>query len=160
MMDGAMVRVVWTAAAFGVLLSGCAPLPLTPSTTPGGITGEPITLDTLDPKVREYFARVREKIKAHWTFPCVTNPATQACEYRNVRLHIEFGILKNGVVQYVEVRQGAGAGLEIYDRNAVEAIKRASPFPAMSPEVLAIVKEGSTGLPVTANFNYVFSPPR
>ena len=159
----ATVRTVWTAAVLSILLSACATgpngMPWTLASRPdrGGIEGTVIPLDTLDLKVKGYFAGVKEKIRSNSVFPCVKEAATQACSYKNARVTVEFGILKNGMVQYVEVRQGAGAGLEIYDASAVEAIKRSSPFPALSPEVIAILKDGSTGVPVTSTFQYTIS---
>ena len=151
---------VWAAMALGVLLASCATEPgsrhsMASRPDRGGIAGDAINLESLDPSVRDYLARVRDKIKSTWVFPCVTDPATQACEYKNAQIRLEFGILKNGAVQYVEVRQAGGAGLEIYDRHAMEAIWRASPFPVMPPGVVATLKEGSTGMPVVGRFNYV-----
>ena len=156
------IRTVWAATALGVLLSSCAPAPRTdgPRQDRGGIAGDAISLESVDPSVKEYLVRVREKIRSTWVFPCVTDPATQACVYKSAQISLEFGILKNGVLQYVELQKKAGDGLEIYDRHAVEAIQRASPFPVMPPEVVATLKQGSTGMPVVARFNYVVDPSR
>jgi hypothetical protein len=125
----------------------------------GGVDGTAISIETADSNLREYLARVKEKIKRNWAYPCVKNPATQECEYKNAKLNIEFGILKNGVVAYVELRQGAGAGLETYDYYAIEAIKGSSPFPVMPPEIVVALKQGSTGMPVVVTLKYVVDVP-
>lgn len=118
----------------------------------GGITGEPIPLDSPDPKFGEYLARVKEKIQANWGFPCVKNHVTKDCEYRSAQLVIEFGILKDGRVQFVELRRSSG--MEIYDDYALNAIKLSSPFPEIPRDIMLTLK-GSTGLPIAATFNYM-----
>src|SRR5678815_3878530 len=35
----------------------------------GGVEGEPIPLDTTDPKYQDYFNQIRERIKAKWIYP-------------------------------------------------------------------------------------------
>src|SRR5262245_35433765 len=35
----------------------------------GGVDGEPIPLDTPEPKYQDYFNKIREKIKANWIYP-------------------------------------------------------------------------------------------
>lgn len=159
------------ATALGVLLSSCSTLPpsgpqkaqTTPPTAArpdrGGIDGAAISIETADPNLRGYLDRVKEKIKSNWTYPCVKNPTTQECEYKNAKLNIEFGILKNGEVAYVKLRQGAGVGLETYDQYGIEAIKGSSPFPVMPSEVVVTLKRGSTGLPVVVTLNYVVDVP-
>src|SRR5262245_1148984 len=87
----------------------------------GGIEGEPIPLDSPDPKYSDYLDRVRRMIKDKWIYPCIPNTATRQCEYKSAHLEIEFGIAKDGRVPFVLVRLPSQHG--IYDEYAVNAIK-------------------------------------
>jgi TonB family protein len=113
----------------------------------GGIEGEPVPLDSKDPKYSDYLERIRRMIKEKWSYPCVKNLATRECEYKSAQLVIEFGIAKDGKVPFVSVRRQSG--YEIYDEYAVNAIKLASPFPPV-PDSMS-----RTGLPILATFSYV-----
>jgi TonB family protein len=114
----------------------------------GGIEGEPIPLDSPDPKYSDYLDRVRRMIKDKWIYPCVPNPInTRQCEYKSAQLEIEFGIAKDGRVPFVIVRAPSQHG--IYDEYAVNAIKLASPFPPVPDEM------GKKGIPILARFNYI-----
>ena len=116
----------------------------------GGIEGEPIGLDSTDPKYNDFLDRVRRLIKANWGYPCVRDPATRECEYKSATLVVAFGILKDGRLQIVEIRRSSG--ISIYDDYAVNAIKLASPFPEVPP---AMIQRGSAGVPILATFNYI-----
>jgi hypothetical protein len=35
----------------------------------GGIEGDPIPLDTPDPKYKDYFKQIRERVKSKWIYP-------------------------------------------------------------------------------------------
>jgi TonB family protein len=112
-----------------------------------GIEGEPIALDSKDPRYSDYLDRVRRAIKEKWGFPCIKNPATHECEYKTTQLIIEFGIAKDGTVPFVNVvRQ---SGYPIYDDYAVNAVKLAAPFPPI-PDSFS-----KTGVPIHATFSYV-----
>jgi hypothetical protein len=155
------------AAALCVLLPSCTPATSAPARLPGGglsdrggIEGAAISLEHPDSELRDYLGSIRTMIRSNWVYPCVRDDVTPACEFKSATLSVEFGILKNGVLQFVELRQSAGAGLEIYDHHALEAIKRSSPFPVMPQDVVAALKPGSTGLPIVATFNYVVAFPR
>lgn len=113
----------------------------------GGIEGEPVGLDSKDPKYSDYLDRVRRMIKEKWSYPCVKNPATLECEYKSGQLVIEFGIAKDGHVPFVLVRRSSG--FIVMDDYAVNAVKLASPFPAV-PDIVS-----RTGFPILATFNYV-----
>src|SRR5262245_28287366 len=70
-----------TALLFIVLLAGCqatrsSPAPVTQE--PALFQGEPIRLDApdLDPRYRDYFARLSRMIRDKWSYPCVPNAAT------------------------------------------------------------------------------------
>jgi TonB family protein len=119
----------------------------------GGIDGEPIPLDSKDPRYGDYLELVRRKIQANWSYPCVKNPVTHVCEHKGAQLIIEFGILKDGRVQFVELRQSSG--FEIYDDYAINAIKLSSPFPDIPPPMILAMKRGSTGIAIVAHFHYI-----
>jgi len=119
----------------------------------GGIEGEPIPLNSTDPNFSDYLDRVRRQIKQNWGYPCVKNGETRECEYKTASLVVEFGILKAGVVQFVEVRRSSG--FAIYDDYAVNAIKLGSPFPPVPKEMMVHMKVTSTGVSIVAIFTYM-----
>jgi protein TonB len=116
-----------------------------------GIEGEPVPFDSKDPNFSDYLDRVRALIKRHWSYPCVKNADTRGCEYKTGVLVIEFGILRNGQLGFVELHRSSG--YSIMDDYAQNAIKLASPFPAI-PATLLQNRKGA-GLPILARFNYV-----
>jgi periplasmic protein TonB len=101
----------------------------------GGVEGEPIPLDTPDPKYQDYFNQIRERIKAKWIYP-------REAGDRGIggQLLIEFHIAKDGKLSMVELRRSSGT--EILDDYALRAIQLAQPFPpvpdAIAKQVLAI----------------------
>ncbi len=113
----------------------------------GGIEGEPVPLDSRDPKYSDYLDRVRRMIKERWGYPCVKHPGTGECEYKSAQLVVEFGIAKDGKVPFVTVMRSSG--WTIYDDYAVNAIKLAAPFPPV-PDAISL-----KGIPILATFNYV-----
>ena len=110
-----------------------------------GIEGEPIPLDSTNPKYSDYLDRVRRMIKEKWGYPCIKRPGD--CEYKTAQLSIEFGIAKDGHVPFVNVMRSSG--FAVYDEYAVNAVKLASPFPPV-PDSLS-----KTGFPINATFNYI-----
>jgi outer membrane biosynthesis protein TonB len=116
-----------------------------------GIEGEPVPLDSKDPDFSDYLERVRQLIKKHWSYPCVKNTDTRECEYKSGVLLIEFGILRNGQLGFVELQRSTG--FPIMDDYAANAIKLASPFPVI-PAALLQNRTGA-GLPIRARFNYL-----
>jgi outer membrane biosynthesis protein TonB len=120
----------------------------------GGIVGEPLPLESKDSDLADYFERIKRLIKQNWVYPCVKDARTSVCEYKSAELIIEFGILKPGPVQYVEVMRASPWG--IYNDYAVNAIKLASPFPPVPPAVMARMSKGSNGAAITARFVYVY----
>ena len=118
-----------------------------------GIEGEPIPLDSSDPKYNDYLERVRRMIKEKWGYPCIKDIATGHCDYKSARLVIVFGILKDGRVPTLEV--ALQSGYPIYDDYAANAIRLAQPFPPVPAALLASAKSGSTGVKIQAAFQYV-----
>jgi TonB family protein len=101
----------------------------------GGVEGEPIPLDTPDPKYQDYFRILRERIQSKWSYP-------REAGDRGIggALLIEFHIAKDGRLAYLEVRRSSG--VEVLDEYAVNAVKLAQPFPPvpdnLAKQVLAI----------------------
>jgi outer membrane biosynthesis protein TonB len=118
-----------------------------------GIEGEPIPLDSTDPKFNDYLDRIRRMIKEKWGYPCIKDVTTGHCDYKSARLVIVFGILKDGRVPTLEVAQQSG--YDVYDDYAVNAIKLASPFPPVPASLMAAAKSGSAGVKIVAAFQYV-----
>jgi TonB family protein len=116
----------------------------------GGIEGEPIRLDSEDPRYNDYLEQIRRRIQEKWGYPCIKTE--RSCEFKEATLDIEFGILKDGRVQFVEVVRPSE--YQIYDQYAATAIKLASPFPPVPQAMLNTVKPGSTGVPIRARFAY------
>jgi len=119
----------------------------------GGIEGDPIRLDSADERYNDYLEQIRRRIKEKWGFPCVRNAATRECDHHTTSLDIHFGILKDGRIQYVDVVRNSDYG--IYDEYAVNAIRLAQPFPPVPPAMMAAMRQGSTGLAISARFSYV-----
>jgi TonB family protein len=111
-----------------------------------GIEGEPIPLDSTDPRYSDYLDQVRRRIKDKWGYPCVKNAGTRECEYKTAQLVVEFGIAKNGKVPFITVVRSSG--YPIYDDYAVNAVKLAD-FPPI-PDSFS-----KTGVPIQATFHYV-----
>ncbi len=150
------------------LLSGCAPR-WEPNTTVNqtahnpqavlsatqrlrektGIDGDPIPLDSSDPRYNDYLDRVRRMIKEKWGYPCIKDVATGHCDYKPAPVVIVFGILKNGRVPSWDFAERSDYA--IYDDYAVNAIRLAQPF---SPPPEAMLN-GHEGVPVVAAFQYV-----
>src|SRR5437867_9571633 len=118
-----------------------------------GIEGEPIPLDSADPKYNDYLERVRRMIKEKWGYPCIKDVSTGHCDYKSARLKIVFGILRDGRVPMLEIAQQSG--YPIYDDYAANAIRLAQPFPPVPASLLAAAKSGSTGVKIEAAFQYV-----
>jgi TonB family protein len=107
----------------------------------GGIEGEPIPLDTPDPKYQDYFNQIRERIKSKWIYPYEASSRGIGGE-----LSIEFGIAKSGELQFIERRRSSG--VELLDDYAMRAVQLASPFPPV-PDAIS-----KGGLPILGIFRY------
>ncbi len=107
----------------------------------GGIEGEPIPLDTPDPRYQDYFNQIRERIKSKWIYPYEASSRGIGGE-----LSIEFGIAKSGELQFIERRRSSG--VELLDDYAMRAVQLASPFPPV-PDAIS-----KGGLPIHGIFRY------
>jgi len=94
----------------------------------GGVEGDPIPLDTPEPKYQDYFNKIRERIKAKWVYPRQAGDRGIEGE-----LLIEFHIAKDGRVSFIELRHSSGAA--ILDDAALTAVKLAQPFPPVPDEI-------------------------
>jgi protein TonB len=94
-----------------------------------GVEGEPIPLDTPEPKYQDYFNKIRERIKANWIYPYEAGS-------RGIEgdLNIEFVIAKDGRLQFIQ--QTRSSGVAVLDAAALNAVKLAQPFPPV-PDALA-----------------------
>jgi TonB C terminal len=118
-----------------------------------GIEGEPVPLDSTDPRYNDYLDRVRRMIKEKWGYPCIKDVVTGHCDYKSARLMIVFGILKDGRVPMLEVTMQSGYG--VYDDYAANAIRLAAPFPPVPQALMATAAPGSAGVKIVAAFQYV-----
>jgi hypothetical protein len=119
----------------------------------GGIEGDPIPLDSPDARFSDYLEQVKRKITEKWGYPCVKNARTRECEAITTSLEVQFGILKDGRIQFVDVVMLSDNAL--YDEYAVNAILLAQPYPPVPPVMMQAMKAGSTGLAIRARFSYV-----
>jgi TonB family protein len=117
----------------------------------GGIEGDPIPLDSVDARYSDYLEQIRRRIKEKWGYPCVRT--ARGCDHHATSLDVHFGILKDGRVEFVDVVRPADHA--VYDEYAVNAIKLASPFPPVPAAIMATMRPGSTGMPLSVRFSYV-----
>lgn len=108
----------------------------------GGIEGDPIALDTPDPKYQDYFRQIRERIQSKWIYPYEASSRGIGGE-----LQIDFGIAKSGELQFIERRRTSG--VELLDDYAIRAVQLASPFPPV-PDAIS-----KGGLPINGTFRYL-----
>jgi TonB family protein len=94
----------------------------------GGIEGDPIPLDTPEPKYQDYFNKIREKIRANWIYPREAGDRGLQGE-----LLLEFHIAKDGRLEHLSLRNSSGA--EILDRFAMNAVRLAQPFPPVPDDI-------------------------
>ncbi|HET7339926.1 MAG TPA: TonB family protein [Methylomirabilota bacterium] len=100
-----------------------------------------------------YFETVRKQIRSYWEYPCLKNATTGRCEYRDAHVTLDIGILRTGALGYVDVVQSSG--YDVYDAGAVQAVRRAAPFPPVPDDVMTRVPAGSAAVAVRAQFNDV-----
>jgi TonB family protein len=94
----------------------------------GGAEGDPIPLDTPEPKYQDYFKKIREKIQAKWIYPREAGDRGLQGE-----LLLEFHIAKDGRLAFIELRNSSGA--RILDDYAMRAVELAQPFPPVPDDI-------------------------
>ena len=129
--------------ALSPLVSACA-RPQQPSAAQPRAT---LDLDAQDSSYAAYLQKVRNKIRANWSYP------REAGERRiEGDLLVEFQIAKNGHLEYVTLKRTSGK--DILDFYAINAVKFAAPFPPL-PD--AVAKESLT---ITGAFRYQLAQPQ
>ena len=128
---------------------GCAAKPA------AKIDGEPIPLNSTDPRFSGYLRQVSNMIREKLIYPCLKDVTTGRCEYKAAMLTIQFGLLQDGRVADVAVTKKAE--WQVYENAAVTAVRIAAPFPPVPPKLMATAKPESPGIPITANFFYVLN---
>jgi protein TonB len=113
-----------------------------------GIYGDPVPLETNDPKYVDYFTRIRRMIQAKWFYPCPEGyPAAPDCARREGQLLADLGIAKDGHLTYLILISSSGS-LNM-DEFALTAVKLAAPFPPVPDSV------GKNGVGILGTFRYV-----
>jgi len=118
----------------------------------GGILGEPIPLDSSDPRFSDFLNQVRRQIQAKLNYPCIKHPGNFECEPKDTEVIVHFGILKNGRLQFVEL--WVASPWSIYDDSSMTAIRLAQPFPPVPAAMMASLPPGSTGVPIAGRFRF------
>ena len=98
-------------------------------------------LNTPDPRYAEYFAELKRRIEANWTYPQEASRRGQSGQGL-----VGFVLRKNGSVREVDIVQSSG--VDILDRYLVNAIRLASPMPPIPDRI----SDGT--LPVVFAFTY------
>jgi TonB family protein len=99
-----------------------------PGNAPASPGDAPIPLETHDPRFQAYFSKVREKIKATWTYPSAAGDRGIEGE-----VVVEFRIAKDGHLESTAVRRSSGATL--LDEYSIRAVQTAAPFPPVPDDV-------------------------
>lgn len=118
----------------------------------GGILGDPVPLDTPDPKFHEFLNQVRKQIQDKLTYPCIKHPGTFECEPKDTEVIVHFGILKTGRLQFIDLY--IASPWSIYDDASMNAIRLAQPFPPVPAAIMAALPAGSTGMPIAGRFRF------
>jgi len=99
-----------------------------PRNAPASPGDTPVPLETNDPRFHAYFSKVRERIKATWTYPSVAGQRGIEGE-----VVVEFRIAKDGHLVSADVWHSSGA--TILDDYSIRAVQTAAPFPPVSDNV-------------------------
>ena len=99
-----------------------------PRNAPASPGDAPVRLETSDPRFHAYFSKVRERIKATWTYP-------SAAGQRGIEgdVVVEFRIAKDGHLVSADVWRSSGA--TILDDYSIRAVQTAAPFPPVPDDV-------------------------
>jgi protein TonB len=101
-----------------------------------------IPLNTPDPRYSDYFQEIKKRLEANWVYPSEAARRGQAGQ-----LTAEIVVRRDGTVPRVELVHSSG--IEILDRYALNAVRFASPFPAIPDRI------GLDRIPITITFTYV-----
>ena len=118
----------------------------------GGILGDPVSLDSQDPRFQDFLLQVKRQIEEKLTYPCIKDSKTRICEPKDTEVIVQFGILKSGRLQFVDL--WIPSPWRDYDETSMTAIRLASPFPPVPAAIMASLPAGSTGMPITGRFTY------
>jgi TonB family protein len=99
-----------------------------PRNAPASPGDAPVPLETQDLRFQAYFSKVREKIKATWTYPSAAGERGIEGE-----VVVEFRIAKDGHLESTAVRRSSGA--TILDEYSIRAVQTAAPFPPVPDDV-------------------------
>jgi protein TonB len=93
-----------------------------------------VDLDNPDLAYRGYVTRVRERVRAHVTYPRAAGERREQGD-----LLVEFRIAPSGLVACAAVRRSSGS--DLLDRYVLSAVRLAQPFtalPSHAPSTLAV----------------------
>lgn len=99
-----------------------------PRNAPASPGDTAVPLETNDPRFHAYFSKVRERIKATWTYPSVAGQRGIEGE-----VVVEFRIAKDGHLVSADVWRSSGA--TILDDYSIRAVQTAAPFPPVPDNV-------------------------
>jgi TonB family protein len=108
----------------------------------GGGDGDWLDLDTSDPRLVPYFRRVHAKVDPLWVNAF---PRSAMLELKQGTVILEFSIASDGTAK-VSWPPARPSGIDEFDRNCADALRRASPFDPIPREL------GVRGLHVRAPF--------
>jgi TonB family protein len=115
--------------------------PLSPTAAESGVQ-DAIPLNTPDPRYAEYFAELKRRIEARWTYP---SEASRKGQSGGGEVH--FVLRRDGSVRTVEIVRSSG--VPVLDLYIANAIRMAQPFPPIPAGV------ADDGLAISIHFNYV-----
>jgi protein TonB len=101
-----------------------------------------IPLNTPDPRYADYFKEIKKRLEANWVYPSEAVRRRQAGQ-----LVAEIVVRRDGTVPRVDLVNSSG--IEVLDRYALNAVRFASPFPAIPDRI------GLDKIPITITFTYV-----
>lgn len=87
-----------------------------------------VSLDTDDPKFKDYIEKIKRRILSVWRYPHDARPGLTG------RVSLEFSIERDGSVSKIYVLSSSGHNP--LDEGAINAINRASPFPPVPSSLL------------------------
>lgn len=102
--------------------------------------GQPVWLNTPDRRYVSYFRKIYRKIQPLWKFPKELEVRMEQGE-----VLVEFTLVRSGAIASVRIKRSSG--YESFDKNAVNAVRRASPFTPIPPAL-------GTRLKIVAPFEF------